>query len=76
MTLSDRGWKREIPTDPTFAGAKVRPPRRSLAFTPGRVLILLALLVVVVVMLPRRITIVGYHVHPGFAPYVAPYLFG
>lgn len=76
MTLSDRGWKREAPTAPNVPRAKVRAPRRSRAFTPGRILVLLALLVVVVVMLPRHIRIGGYHVHPGFAPYLAPYLFG
>jgi hypothetical protein len=76
VTLSNRGWKRETPADPTFHGAKVRPPRRSRAFTPGRVLVLLGLLVVIVLMLPRHITIGGHHVHPGFAPYLAPYLFG
>jgi hypothetical protein len=76
MTLSDRGWKRQTPTDPTFPRAKVRTPRRSRAFTPGRIVALLALLVVIVLMLPHHITIGGYHLHPGFAPYLAPYLFG
>ena len=76
MTLSDRGWKREDPTDPTFPRAKVRTPRGSRAFTPVRVLALLGLLVVVVMMLPHRITIGGYHVHPGFAPYLTPYILG
>jgi hypothetical protein len=76
MTLSDRGWKRETPTDPTFPEVKVRRPRRSRAFTPARVLALLGLLVVLVLMLPRQISIGGYHLHPGFAPYLTPYIFG
>jgi hypothetical protein len=76
MTLSSRGWKRQAPSDPTFPHANVRTPRPSRAFTPGRVLVLLGLLVVIVLMLPRHITISGYHLHPGFAPYLAPYLFG
>jgi hypothetical protein len=76
MTLSDRGWKRQPPSDPTFPRAKVRTPRRSRAFTPGRILALLGLLVVIVLMLPHHITIGGYHLHPGFAPYLVPYLFG
>jgi hypothetical protein len=76
MTLSDRGWKRQPPTDPTFPRAKVRTPRRSRAFTPARILVLLGLLVVLVLMLPRHITIGGYHLHPGFAPYLTPYIFG
>jgi hypothetical protein len=76
VTLSNRGWKREAPTDPTFPRAKVRTPRRSRAFTPPRVLALLGLLIGLVLMLPRHITIGGYHLHPGFAPYLAPYVFG
>jgi hypothetical protein len=76
VTLSNRGWKREAPTDPTFPRAKVRTPRPSRAFTPARVLVLLGLLVVIVLMLPHHITIGGYHLHPGFAPYLAPYVFG
>ena len=76
MTLSDRGWKRQTPTDPPFPRAKVRTLRRSRAFAPGRVLVLLGLLVVIVLMLLHRITIGGYHLHPGFAPYLAPYVFG
>jgi hypothetical protein len=76
MTLSDRGWKREPPTDPTFPRAKVRTPRPSRAFTPTRVLALLGLFVVIVLMLPRHIAIGGYHLHPGFAPYLVPYIFG
>lgn len=76
MTLSGRGWKRQTPTVPTFPRTKVRTPRRSRAFTPGRILVLLALLLVIVLMLPHHVTIDGYHLHPGFAPYLAPYLFG
>lgn len=76
MTLSNRGWKRETPTEPSFPRSKVRTPRPSRAFTPGRVLALLGLLIVIVLMLPRHITIGGHHVHPGFAPYLAPYIFG
>jgi hypothetical protein len=76
MTLSNRGWKRQPPADPTFPHGKVRTPRRSRAFTPGRVLALVGLLVVIVLMLPHHVTIGGYHLHPGFAPYLAPYLFG
>jgi hypothetical protein len=76
MTLSSRGWKRQAPTDPTFPRAKVRTPRRSRAFTRGRVLVLLPLLVVIIILvLPRHIKIGGYHVHPGFAPSLAPYIF-
>lgn len=75
MTLSSRGWKRQPPTDPTFPRVKVRTPRRSRAFTPGRLLIVLGLLVVVVLAIPHHITIGGYHVHPGFAPSLAPYIF-
>jgi len=37
---------------------------------------LLCLLVVVVLMLPRHITIGGHRLHPGFAPYLSPYFFG
>jgi hypothetical protein len=55
---------------------KVRAPHRSRVFTPGRVVFLLVLLVVVVLMLPRHITIGGYHVRPGFAPYLTPYILG
>jgi hypothetical protein len=40
------------------------------------VLALVGLLVVLVLMLPRHVTIGGYHLHPGFAPYLTPYLFG
>jgi hypothetical protein len=76
MTLSNRGWKRETPTNPTLPKTRVRKPRKSRAFTPGRVFVLLGLLVVIVLMLPRHITIGGYHLHPGFAPYLTPYLFG
>ena len=76
MTLSNRGWKRETPTDPTFPRAKVRTPRRSRAFTPRLIVALLGLLVVLILMLPRHITVDGYHLHPGFAPYLAPYVFG
>lgn len=76
MTLSNRGWKRQPPTDPTFPRSKVRTPRTSRAFTPGRVLALVGLLVVLVLMLPRHVTIGGYHLHPGFAPYLTPYVFG
>jgi hypothetical protein len=77
MTLSNRGWKREeTPTDPTFRRAKVRTPHKWRAFTPARVLVLLGLLVVIVLIVPHHVTIGGYHVHPGFAPYLAPYVFG
>jgi len=76
MTLSNRGWKRQTPTDPTFPRAKVRTPRRSRVLTPGRILVLLALLVVIVLMLPHHLTIDGYHLHPGFAPYLTPYFLG
>jgi hypothetical protein len=48
MTLSNRGWKREAPTDPTFPETQVRAPRPARAFTPGRILVLLGLLVVIV----------------------------
>lgn len=51
-------------------------PRRSRAFTPGRILVLLGLLVALVLMLPRHISIGGYHLHPAFAPYLTPYIFG
>jgi hypothetical protein len=78
MTLSGRGWKRQTPIHPAYSGAKVRRPRRSRAFTPVRVLAVLGLLVVIVLMLPHHITVGGHrlHTHPGFAPYLAPYLFG
>ena len=76
MTLSDRGWKRETPTDPTFPQVKVQKPRRSRAFTPRVVLALLGLLIVLVLMLPRHISVGGYHLHPGWAPYLTPYIFG
>jgi hypothetical protein len=39
-------------------------------------LFLLALLALAVLLLPRHITIGGHHLHPGFAPYLVPYLFG
>lgn len=76
MTLSNRGWKRPTPTVPAFPNSSIRAPRRSRAFTPGRTVILLGLLVVIVLMLPRHMRIGGYHVRPGFAPYLAPYIFG
>ena len=76
MTLSNRGWKRQAPTNPPFPRGKIRTRRRSPAFTPAQFLALLALLVLIVLMLPRHITIGGYHLHPGFAPYLTPYLFG
>jgi hypothetical protein len=77
MTLSNRGWKREPPPASTYARVKVRTPRTSRAFTPPRVLALIGLLVVLfLMMVPRHITIGGYHVHPGFAPYLAPYIIG
>jgi hypothetical protein len=76
MTLSNRGWKRQPPADPVFPRTKVRKPRRSRAFTPRLILALLGLLVVLVLMLPRHITIGGYHLHPGFAPYLTPYIIG
>jgi hypothetical protein len=76
MTLSDRGWKRQAPVDPAFPRAKVRQPRRRRVFTPGFILILLGLLVIIVLLLPRHITIGGHHLHPGFAPYLTPYLLG
>jgi hypothetical protein len=76
MTLSNRGWKRPAPTNPPFPRGQVRRPRRSHVFTPTQILAVLALLVLIVLMLPRHITIGGYHVHPGFAPYLTPYLFG
>jgi hypothetical protein len=76
MTLSDRGWKRETPTDPTFPRAKVRPPRKSRAFSPGLIFGVLGLVVVIVLMVPRHVTVGGYRLHPGFAPYLTPYLLG
>jgi hypothetical protein len=76
MTLSNRGWKRETPGESTHPRAKVRTPRRSRAFTPARVLAVLGLLVVIVLMLPRHITIGGYRLHPDFAPYLTPYIIG
>jgi len=76
MTLSNRGWKREPPPASTYTRVKVRTPRTSRAFTAPRVLAVLGLLVVLVLMLPRHVTIGGYHLHPGFAPYMAPYIFG
>lgn len=74
MTLSGRGWKRQ--PAPIRVQPKVRKPRPSRAFTPARTLALLGLLIVLVLMLPRHIAIGGYHLHPGFAPYLAPYIFG
>lgn len=77
MTLSDRGWKREkTRTDPAFHRVKVRKPRRPRAFTPARILALVGLVVVIVLMLPRHITIGGYRLHPGLAPYLTPYIWG
>jgi hypothetical protein len=77
MTLSNRGWKREPPPASTYKRVKVRKPRPSRAFTPPRVLALIGLLVVLFLMfVPRHVTIGGYHVHPGFAPYLAPYIIG
>jgi len=76
MTLSNRGWKREAPPASALPRAKVRAPRRSRVFTPGRLLALIGLVVVIALMLPRHITIGGHHVHPGFAPYLTPYLIG
>jgi hypothetical protein len=76
MTLSNRGWKRETPREATLPRTKVRKPCKSRAFTPARVLALVGLLVVLFLMVPRHITIGGYHVHPTFAPYLAPYIFG
>lgn len=76
MALSNRGWTRPAPVAPTLPRSRVRTPRRSRAFTPGRIAVLLGLLVVIVLMLPHDVTISGYHVRPGFAPYLTPYIFG
>jgi hypothetical protein len=38
--------------------------------------LLLAVLVFGYLLVPRHVTIGGRHLHPGFAPYLAPYLFG
>jgi len=54
-------------------GSSASPSR---AFTPGRVLVLLGLLVVIVLLLPHHLTIGGYHLHPSFAPYLTPYILG
>ena len=75
MTLSNRGWKRET-RGPPVTRARVRTPHKSRVFTPGRIVFLLVLLVVIVLMLPRHITIGGHRLHPGFAPYLTPYLLG
>lgn len=75
MTLSNRGWKREVPSEPTFGRVKVRRPGGWRAFTPGRVLILLGLLAIAVLLTPHHFTVGGYHVHPGFFPSLAPYIF-
>jgi hypothetical protein len=38
--------------------------------------LLLAVLVLAYFLVPRHVTIGGHRLHPGFAPYLAPYLFG
>jgi hypothetical protein len=76
VALSNRGWTRQAPTRSSVAQVRVRTPHASRVITPGRVLFLLALLALAVLVLPRHITIGGHHLHPGFAPYLVPYLFG
>jgi hypothetical protein len=76
VALSNRGWTRQAPPPSSLAQVKVRTPRRSRILTPGRALLLLVLLVLAVLLLPRHIAIGGHHLHPGFAPYLVPYLFG
>jgi hypothetical protein len=78
MTLSDRGWTRE--TRPGAGSAHPRPlvraPRPSRVHRRLWLVLLLAVLVFGYLLVPRHVTIGGRHLHPGFAPYLAPYLFG
>jgi hypothetical protein len=74
VALSNRGWTAETKRGSGSAEVRVRTPRSSRLFTPGRLVLLLAVLAFGVLLLPRHFTINGRHMHPGFAPYVAPYL--
>ena len=75
VTLSNRGWTREPTKRSGIGEVRLRTPRRSSgALTPGRLVLLLVVLALAVILLPRHLTINGYHVHPKFAPYLAPYL--
>ncbi len=73
MALSNRGWTRD-PHPPPVAAQYRGTGRRPRTFAPGRVALLLALAVFVVLLLPRGTTIDGHHVHPSHVPYLAPYL--
>jgi hypothetical protein len=78
VTLSDRGWKPDPRRVSGHTGLPpaVRVPRRPRAVTPARLVLLVAVLTVAYLLVPRHVTIGGRHLHPGFAPYLAPYLFG
>jgi len=78
MTLVaiSRGYTRPAPTRSRRSQVRYRNSGASRAFTPARILILLALVALAVLMVPRHVTIGGYHLHPGIPPYLVPYLFG
>jgi hypothetical protein len=75
VAFADRGWVREKALA-RVSHQPARAPRPSRAFTPFRLLLLACLVALALLLLPHHVTIGGYHLHPGFAPYLAPYLFG
>ena len=73
MTLGSRGW---IPREqaPTGRGRAPRPGRRRRLTPPFWVLLVVLILAIAILLVPRLVRIHGYRVHPGFAPYLVPYL--